>query len=376
MKAPPTPFPVTGYYGPEYFCDREVELKQLKNNIEGGLSTSLIALRRLGKTALIKHLFFHLRSKYNLVYIDILPTESLNGMLNRLSTAIASAYSEKSGPGKKVWDFLKSLRPVISYDSLSGLPQVTIRSSPEESRNTLTELFLFMEKQSKPVVIAIDEFQQILEYPEKQTDAWLRSVLQELTSTSFIFSGSQQHLMTDLFGNPDRPFFRTTQFMKIGKLDIETYSDFIIGKFSDHSKSLSRKIVTEMIEWADGHTYYVQLLCNRVFLSSAKKVTEQVWKEEADRILKEQEFVFYNYREMLTKPQWGLLKAIAIKGRVYQPTSSGFVSGNDLGNPSTVLRSLKALERMDLIYREADEEGISYYGVYDIVLSRWLERRK
>ena len=137
---------------------------------------------------------------------------------------------------------------------------------------------------------------------------------------------------------------------------------------------LSRKIVTEMIEWADGHTYYVQLLCNRVFLSSAKKVTESVWKEEADRILKEQEFVFYNYREMLTRPQWDLLKAIAFKGRVYQPTSSVFVSGNELGNPSTVLRSLKSLERMDLIYRETDEEGISFYGVYDIVFSRWLQR--
>jgi hypothetical protein len=55
------------------------------------------------------------------------------------------------------------------------------------------------------VVIAIDEFQQILEYPEKQTYACLRSVVQQLKNVCFVFSGSQQPLMTDLFANPERP---------------------------------------------------------------------------------------------------------------------------------------------------------------------------
>ncbi|MFO7844407.1 MAG: ATP-binding protein, partial [Bacteroidales bacterium] len=83
----------------------------------------------------------------------------------------------------------------------------------------------------------------------------------------------------------------------------------------------------------------VQLLCNRVFLSVGKKVTTESWKEEAARILKEQEFVFFGYREMLTRPQWDLLKAIASEGRVYQPTASAFTGEYSLGNPATVLRS-------------------------------------
>jgi len=374
MKKPQTPFPATGYFGPAYFCDRDKELDQLKRNIQGGNSTTLIALRRLGKTALIRHLFYHLRSKYITIYLDILPTESLSDMLNQLSMAIVSEYSDKSTLGKKVWQMIRSLRPVISYDALSGAPLISIKTNPDESRKSIAELFLILEEQAKPVVIAIDEFQQILEYPEKQTDSWLRSMVQKLKNVSFIFSGSQQHLMTDLFANPGRPFFRSTQFMKIGKLPDQIYRDFILHKFRQHSKSISEETVSEMLKWTDLHTYYVQLLCNRVFLSTGKQVTSGKWKEEATKILKEQEFVFFGYREMLTKPQWKLLKAIAMSGRVYHPTSSDFMARYYLGSSATVLRSLHSLLRMELIYKENDKDGNSYYGIYDVLFGRWISR--
>jgi hypothetical protein len=267
-----------------------------------------------------------------------------------------------------------SIRPVISYDALNGAPLISIKTTADESKKTIAELFSILEEQSKPVVIAIDEFQQIIEYPEKQTDAWLRSLVQQLNNISFIFSGSHQHMMTDLFANPERPFFRSTQFMKIGKLREETYRNFILNKFSEHSKSISEETVTEMLKWSDLHTYYVQLLCNRVFLSTGKHITTESWKEEADKILKEQEFVFFGYREMLTKPQWELLKAIAMEGKVYQPTSSDFIARYSLGNPATVLRSLKSLLRMELIFRENDTDGNSYYGIYDVLFGRWMCR--
>lgn len=371
MIKPQTPFPATGYYGPQYFCDRKDDVDQMIKNIRGGNSTTLVALRRLGKTALIKHLFHQLRSEYITIYIDILPTESLNDMLNRLSTAIAAGFSERTAPGKKIWAVIRSLRPVITYDPLNGVPQITIKATPAESRSTIEELLAFLEKQSKRVVIAIDEFQQILEYPEKQTDAWLRSIVQNLNNVTFIFSGSHQHLMADMFANPERPFYRSTQFMKIGKIDEETYRDFILKKFRKHSRSVSADTITEILKWADRHTYYVQLLCNRVFLSSRESITGDVWKEEAAKILKEQEFVFFGYREMLTKPQWELLKAIAAEKELFQPTSSDFIARNSLGSPATVLRSLKSLQEKELVYRETDREGRSYYSLYDILFARW-----
>ncbi|MFN2379607.1 MAG: ATP-binding protein, partial [Bacteroidales bacterium] len=197
------------------------------------------------------------------------------------------------------------------------------------------------------------------------------SIVQNLNNVTFIFSGSHQHLMADMFANPERPFYRSTQFMKIGKLDEKTYRDFILKKFRKHSRSVSADTVTEILKWADRHTYYVQLLCNRVFLSTTDSVTTEKWKEEAAKILKEQEFVFFGYREMLTKPQWKLLKAIAAEEEVYQPTASDFIARHQLGSPATVLRSLKSLQQKELVYRETDQVGKSYYSIYDILFARW-----
>ena len=161
--------------------------------------------------------------------------------------------------------------------------------------------------------------------------------------------------------------------MKIGKLNQEVYGEFIRGQFKNHSRAISREVTDEILNWTDLHTYYVQLLCNRVFLSSAGRITTGSWKEEAAKILKEQEFVFFAYREMLTKPQWELLKAIAGEGKVYQPSSSGFIASYGLGSPATVLRSLKSLQKKELIYREREADS-SYYGVYDVLFRRWVEK--
>ncbi len=372
MKRPLTPFPTTGYFGPTYFCDRENELDQLIRNCSGGNSTTLIALRRLGKTALIRHLFHHVNKDFVTIYLDILATESLGDLLNKLSSAIAGIWTERSAPGQKAWKMIRSLRPVISYDALSGAPIVSVKSTPEESKKTIAELLAFLEKQQRPVLVAIDEFQQILEYPEEHTDAWLRSLVQNLGNVNFIFSGSQQHIMRELFTDPGRPFYRSTQFLKIGKIDPEIYANFIAGHFRRRSRPVDDQVIKDILKWADGHTYYVQLLCNRIFLSKSRKITPSVWKEEASRILKEQEFVFFGYREMLTKNQWSLLKAVASEGPVYHPTNATFISTHALGSSASVLRSLDALLRMELVYKEQDEKGKSYYGVYDILFSRWI----
>lgn len=51
------PFVVTGYFGPEYFCDREEETGSLISALKNGWNVSLISPRRLGKTGLIMHAF-------------------------------------------------------------------------------------------------------------------------------------------------------------------------------------------------------------------------------------------------------------------------------------------------------------------------------
>lgn len=369
------PFITTGYQGSEYFCNREEETRTLTSNLVNGQSTTLVAIRRIGKTGLIRHVLTQLPENHTGIYLDILPTENLNDFLNALTTSVFTTIPEVSKPGKKIIDFIKSLRPVITFDPLTGLPQVTVDVRPGEAEVHIRAALRNLEEYPQIVVIAIDEFQQILEYPQKNTDAFLRSIIQSLNNIRFIFSGSQQHLMTRLFADPSRPFYQSASLMKIGKINVDDYTSFIRHHFKKAGIMTDIETIHAMLDWADQHTYYVQLLCNRVYAASTGKVDDSLWKEQAARLLQEHELIFFKYRDLLTKQQWGLLKSIAHEGKVYYPTSKDFISKYKLGSPATVLRSMQALQQKQMIYTDYNEGGQSYYSVYDVLFRHWIQAK-
>lgn len=375
MASISNPFIITGYQGSKFFCDREQETNTLMSNLVNGQSTTLIAIRRIGKTGLIRHVLAQLPADYTDIYLDILPTENLKEFLNALTTAIFSGIPERSKPGKKILDFIKSLRPVVSFDPLTGLPQLALDTRPGEAERHIQSVLEFLESYPQKVIIAIDEFQQILYYPEKNTDALLRSIIQSLNNVRFIFSGSQQHLMTQLFTDPSRPFYQSAGFLKIEKIKPEAYTSFIRHHFENAGITISLETIDAMLNWADHHTYYVQLLCNRVFASAQRKMGDEFWKTQAAQLLQEQEIVFFKYRDLLTKHQWNLLKAIAHEGTVYYPTSKDFIAKHELGSPATVLRSLHALTEKEMIYSDYSTEGKLFYSVYDVLFRRWMQAK-
>lgn len=375
MASISNPFITTGYQGSEYFCNREEETDVLKTNLINGQSTTLIAIRRIGKTGLIRHVLAQLPENHTGIYLDILPTENLKEFLNVLATAVFSTLPEQSKPGNRILDFIKSLRPVIAFDPLTGFPQLTVDARSGEAERHIQSVLEYLEAYPQKVVIAIDEFQQILYYPEKNTDAFLRSIIQSLNNVRFIFSGSQQHLMTQLFADPSRPFYQSAGFLKIDKIKVEVYESFILHHFEKAGMKIGQETVNAILQWADHHTYYVQLLCNRVYAAASGEVECELWKAQAARLLQEQEIVFFKYRDLLTKQQWLLLKAIAHEGIVYYPTSKVFIGKYDLGSPATVLRSLQALTDKEMIYSDYSKEGQLFYSVYDILFRRWMQSK-
>lgn len=372
MKQPFSPFPTTGYIGPAYFCDREAETAKMLSLLHGGESCLLLGMRRLGKTALVRHVLAQLPKDWQGIYLDILHTENEADFLNALASGLLQSVPEQSTFGKKVWEFVKSLRPTLSFDALSGVPQVglDVRDSPRQVR----DIFEFLSQQQTPIVVAIDEFQQLEHYPEQNTDAWLRGLIQSLPQVRFIFAGSQQHILSGMFSEPGRPFFKSASPLEIGKIDQEVYAAFIKVKFKEAGRDVDNSVVHDMLDWTRCHTYYVQLLCNRVYLTGARLVDKSLWQSEAAKILEEQEPFFFHYRSLLTPPQWNLFKAIASETEVLEPTSKAFVATHKLGSPATVLRSLEALRTKDLIYRAYQQDGRPYYAVYDVLFQRWIGR--
>jgi uncharacterized protein len=371
------PFIISGYKGPAYFCDREKEAEQLKRYIDNQVNISLFAYRRLGKTGLIHHVFHKLKKNKDLsyIYIDILSTTNLNDFTNRLATAIYNTFPPNSGIGKKIIKAIQSLRPAITFDDLSGMPSLSFNiQTPDQREKTIHELFAFIDKQAKQVVFAIDEFQQILEYPEKNVEALLRTQMQELKQSSFIFSGSNQKMMHEIFNSAKRPFFASCTPMHLDYIPLEKYESFISSVFKKHNRQISAEAVKFICNWTKLHTYYTQYLCNFIFSKNITDITKEETLNASIEILEIHENIFYQYRNLLTATQWRLLKGIAKREQLYKPNSKSFISESEMGTASVVNRALSALLEKEMIFYNTMVEK-PYYEVYNKFLMRWLQRQ-
>lgn len=368
-----SPFPTSGYSGPENYCDREAETQKIINLIRGGQSITLYSIRRMGKSSLIKHVEHTLGKEWLCIYIDIYKTSNFKELLEELSTAIIRTVEENSGLGKKIWKLIRSIRPNISFNELNGLPTISFDVQDSQVKQNLMTIMQGLESLDLPVLIAIDEFQQIVKYEEPNVDAWLRSIIQELNNVVFIFSGSQFTIMNELFTHPQRPFFSSTGFMRLGKIDKEVYKNFILEKFKPSKIHIEEDAVEEMLDWTNVHTYYVQVICNRVYHGPIKKFSSLGWKVEAIKVLEELQHTYYNFKNLLSKGQWDLLLGIAMEEKVYAPTASDFLREYELKSSASVIRALEALLEKEMIYFDFDEEGNKYYSIVDLFLMRWIQ---
>lgn len=372
----PNPFPVSGYYGAELFCDREHETNLLSSNALNGINTVLLSIRRMGKTGLLHHTLSKLKekNKATCIYADIFDTESLSDFSNKIVSSILQTIPQKSTFWKNAMEFIKQLRPVISYDELTGQPQVTFSySQSKQYEHTLQSIFSFLEKQDKPCIIALDEFQQIALYKEENMEAIIRTQIQNLKNVRFIFSGSSPHLLTQMFHNSKRPFFSSASTLQLNAIDEEVYKDFIIRMFKKGQRTIDEDAVEFILFFTYRHTFYTQLLCNKLFADGEKKISGDLARLKAFELMKQNEVVYYQYRTMLTSNQWDMVKAIAKEGILYKPNSREMIKKHGLGSSSAVQRSIESLLDKEMIYKIESDSDLGF-KVYDCLLSRWLER--
>lgn len=369
----PNPFPKSSYISKEYFCNREYEVKQLLAHIANGNNITLVAPRRMGKTGLILRTFEELRDqeRFPSVYVDILPTRSLSDFIKMLSEAILAQFSEKTSFGEKFWNFIKGLRPLIGFDNITGAPQVLIQYQHEQQKEqTLHSLLDFIEEHA-PIVIAIDEFQQISEYPEKNVEALLRSRIQFMKKTRFIFSGSKRSVMLDMFSNVKRPFYASTNFMNLDKIEQDEYAAFITHLFTTNKFKIKKDVVKFILEWTETYTYYTQSLCNKVYALGKKHITLEVVKQACTELLSENETQYLQIKRLLTDAQWNYLIAIAKEYAVEKITAQKFLLKHKIGTAANSSRLSKSLCEKELILEQTTRKGNSF-RIYDVFFAHWL----
>ena len=371
------PFIIKSYESKELFCDREEELQLMLRNCINSTDMTLISQRRMGKTGLILRLFDELkdtRPEIHTIYFDIFASRNIDDFIKLMAEAAMKTFPSKTSMGEKFMTFIKSLRPQLSFDNITGEPQLQIAyQTAHEKEYTLRGIFDFLDSQNEHIVMAIDEFQQIRDYPEQNMEALLRTYIQQTHNLTFIFCGSKKHMMADIFANEKKPFYNSTSFVSLDKISEESYSAFIRHLFNERQRSITDEALQFILDWTRRHTYYTQQLCHTVFANGSEAVTIDEVKKACEQLMKQGETVYLQYRQMLTDKQWDYLIAVAKEGSVQQITSAAFLKTHQIGTPSVSRRLADALCEKGLLHDDITINGTTY-SLSDVFLSHWMER--
>lgn len=368
------PFFTVGYGGPEYFCDRVEETEKLRKYLKNGWNITLVSPRKMGKTGLIHHLFHTLKDndrKHVCAYVDIYATSQLSEFVELFCKRVfAQMESPSASFLKKLTKFFKSCRPVITTDERTGQPAVTLDFVPSKSEQTLKEIFEYIGQTDGLCCVAIDEFQQIQNYPEKNVEALLRSYIQDVPNVRFIFAGSQCHMMEEMFLAPNRPFYQSTRMLDLCAIDRDDYYEFARAFFEKRRCDLAKEAFDRIYGMFDGHTWYVQSMLNQLYMDRPGCVDDKAIRNAINAILDDNTFSYQRLFSLLTSNQRLLIKAIAKEGCVDKPTAGDFLSRHGFKNGSCVSRATKPLLADEYLY--SSENGLI---VYDRFFGMWLAQQ-
>ena len=367
------PFIITDKVIPEYFCDREKESAELVKLLENGNNVVLLSQRRIGKTALIQYCYQQPRIKQEFitVYVDILSTNNLQDFIYILGREIFDTIKTK---GQRMWksfvSIVKSLSGKLGIDPMTGFPTLNLQLGDIiEPNYSLKEIFQYLEASGKPCILAIDEFQQISNYPEKNVEALIRSHILQINGCRMIFSGSERHVLSEMFTVRSRPFYQSSSLMELSEIPEEKYVEFIIRMFASGQKLIEESLARKIYELNDGITFYIQRICNGVYSNTEKDkiATEDILYDTLDGILASYDVIFRLKLSHMSTRQKELLFAIAKEGYAQSITSVEFINKYALASASAVQTSVKSLIKSETVVRT--EKG---YVIDDRFFRLWL----
>ena len=363
------PFLTSGYAGEDYFCDRRHETARMIAAFENDRNITLIAPRRYGKTGLIKNSLARMPSEFTGIYLDIFSVEDLAAFSSAFASAVTGALDS---PVEKtlsaVAKFFKSCRPTITPQE-DGMPRFSFDITPSAAKATLDETFAYLKAKERRAVIAIDEFQQIAEFPEKGVEALLRSHVQFVPWVRFVFAGSRHHVMSEMFGSAKRPFYQSTEILSLGTIDPDEYCKFACRHFASRRDRVDAKVFRKLYYRFDGITWYVQAVLNKVWESGRGLTNPSQIDDAVQSLVEGSDIVFHDLFRSQNEASKALLRAVAADGCVASPTSGGFLARHGFKSHSTVRSALNDLVNNDLLYRSDDG-----YVVYDRLFGIWLSR--
>lgn len=338
----------------ENFTDRVKESARLKTNFEEGLNTIIISPRRLGKTSLVRKVQKSInRPDIKVVFMDIYDCRSEYDFLNRFASVLMKELAGKSERIlETIKEFLVRLTPKFAFtpeanSEFSFSLGITPHNYQPEEILQLPQIIA--EKRNVQIVICIDEFQQIGEFPDSlSVQKRMRGVWQHQRNVAYCMFGSKRHMMENLFRNKSMPFYQFGEITHLNKIPMEDWVPFIIERFATKGKIISQEWAQKICATVECYSSYVQQLAWDVLLETDECVTEESFNSGLEALLEQNCGLFIHQIDTLTSFQLNFLRAVC-NGVNMGFSSQKVINDYNLGTKSNVVRLKNSLIDKELI---------------------------
>jgi len=358
-----------------HFVDRDAERKRLAQNFGSLVNTVIISPRRWGKSSLVQRVAQDIKAdKANkdlkVCLIDLFNVRSEADFYAHLATGVMRATMSKWAEWvEAVGKFMSHLRPTVSItpDLASSIKLEMDWTQAVDSPDEILDLVeKIAASKNWRIVVCIDEFQAIAGFAD--SDAFqrkLRSHWQQHQHVAYCLYGSKRHMMLNLFGDSEMPFYRFGDVMTLGKIDNAVWGDFIKRRFEATGKKITPAQGRELAALVEDHSYYVQQLAQQVWFRTQDICTDQIISEAMTDLTDQLSLVFTGLAASLTSRQLGFLRAV-LDGQT-SLFGQATLKAYNLGTSANVVRIRDALVAREII--DIDENGIQ---ILDPVFKYWL----
>ena len=365
------PFSYTSIVRGDAFCNRETEQTELLKFIKGSQNVLLYSHRRYGKSSLIYKLFnrlVRLQPKTDTLYVDLYGTLSEKDFVAAILASLNQIESRLEKLVKLVRSAIRSIKLGVSIDSITGSPSVSVSFDSGYNEAMLSNVLglLGSLSEKRKLMVVFDEFQEIAGYKQEGFEKRLRAIIQQHGNISYFFCGSQRHILSEIFANKNRAFYKLAQSYPLSKIQTDQYVPWAQKLFMKTDNKIEVQLIEEIVDRCENHPMYVQQF---LFYLLEEKVTEfsiDTVDEIERRILQSSQNEFLNLWDSLTLNQKKTLKLILLTGGKAMFYASA-LQAVDLNAGSQVTRSLEKLVGDDIVLKNDD------YKIQDVMFRRWIQ---
>jgi len=367
------PFAYSNYVTGESFCNRRKELSELLRYIKGSQNVLLYSHRRYGKSSLIRQAFREIKEKnldIGTMHVELYGTISEKDFITRTFQGLNQLESNFERLLRSVSKGVKNIKLNLSIDSATGATSVSPTFEAVNEKIILEELMniLFKYSQKRKLVIAFDEFQEVANYTEDGFEKRLRSFIQQHSNICYIFSGSQQHLITEMFNSNSRAFYKLAESFPLGKIETKHYIPWVQNLFSRKNVPLPTELIVEIVARFENHPMYVQNFLFHLWEEPGKKgFSPEIINKVENAIIEKRSLEHTVLWETLSINQKKTLKLILLNNGSNLFNADSLKSVN-LRTGSLVTKALSSLMKKEIIVKNGS------YLIQDIVFKKWLQK--